>query len=333
MKAGRIAALLLFLLLLTACGREPEGPDIPPEAETERNLEPDAADAEAMARVLSANRILLRDDALYCYDFDGDWAPVLARYTWKDGKLSDFRVLARGCVPEYLCWLDGWLCYIDRGSGALERVPEQGGARERMREGPCRCLTQRDGLLYYCDGEGRFLALNMASGVDTLILSGPCSFAYPLETGILYREADSGRILLRREDGSLLSLAPEGASPPLLLADRLWYSRDGSLVGRSLSGGEDLLYALPEHDGDLELLPTAEGLLLRGIRDQNGPIQWEGPPDGPFRELPPPGYRICDWLGDGLRVDTIYEPDGRIRCYLLRDETGTELSFLAGKIQ
>lgn len=333
MKAGRIAALLLLLLLLAACGREAGEPGGAPKEDADLHLELDLAGAEAMARVLNANRILLRGDALYCYDFDENWTPALARYTWRDGALSRYTVLARGCVPEYLCWLDGWLCYIDRSSGALERVPEQGGTRERMREGPCRCLTERDGLLYYCDGEGRFLALNMASGVDTLLLEGPCSFAYPLEDAVVFREADTGRILLRREDGSLLALTPEGASPPLLLEDRLWYSRNGSLVGRSLSGGEDLVFALPEHDGDPELLPTAEGLLLRAIREEGSPAQWEGPPAGPFRELPAPGYRICDWLGEGLRVDTVYEPDGRIRCYLLRDETGTELSFLAGKIQ
>ena len=121
-------------------------------------------------------------------------------------------------------------------------------------------------------------------------------------------------------------------SPPLVLEDRIWYGFAGSLASRSLSGGEDQVYALPAHTGDPELLPGAEGLLLRGIREESGLVQWQGGVEGPFEDLDR-GYRICDWLGEGLWVDTVYEPDGRIRCYLLRDEAGTELSFLAGKIQ
>ena len=145
-------------------------------------------------------------------------------------------------------------------------------------------------------------------------------------------DVDSGRILYRNESGREFLLSPEGASPPLVLEDRIWYGFAGSLVARSFSGGEDLVYALPEHTGDPELLPVNEGLLLRGICDTNGVLQWEGGFEGPFEDLDR-GYRICDWLGEGLWVDTVYEPDGRIRCYLLRDEAGNELSFLAGIIQ
>ena len=172
----------------------------------------------------------------------------------------------------------------------------------------------------------------MARNFDTLVLEGPCSFLWPMGEGILYREAESGRILYRNENGREFLLSPEGASPPLVLEDRIWYGFAGSLVARSFSGGEDLVYALPEHTGDPELLPVNEGLLLRGICDTNGVLQWEGGAEGPFEDLDR-GYRICDWLGEGLWVDTVYEPDGRIRCYLLRDEAGNELSFLAGKIQ
>ena len=332
LKAKGIILLLAFLLLLSACGQQADGEAGGRSPEGQQSLPLSLSESQAMARLLNANRVLFREDSLFCYDFDSDWTPVLARYTWKDGKLSGFRVLAEGCVPEYLCWLDGWLCYINRESGALERVSDQGGERQLMRQGPCSCLCLRDGLLYYCDETGRYLALDMAHNADTLILEGPCAFAWPMEDGVLYQEAGSGRIWLRRGEGSVRSLSPEGASPPLLLEDRVWYTYAGSLVSRSLSGGEDRVYALPEHVGDLELLPGAEGLCLRGIREADGIVQWEGGIDGPFEDLDR-GYRICDWLGGGLRVDTVYEPDGRIRCYLLQDEAGTELSFLAGKIE
>ena len=326
--------LLLLLLLLTGCSRENAagaGSDAVAGARlSPLSLSPE--ESQAMARVLNANRVLYREDSLYCYDFDRDWKPVLARYTWKDGKLSCFRVLAEGCVPEYLCYVDGWLCYINRDTGAMERVSAEGGERQLMRQGPCSCLTARGGLLYYCDEAGRCLALDMARNFDSLVLEGPCSFVWPVGDAILYQEADTGRILYRNENGREFILSPEAASPPLLLEDRIWYSFAGSLVARSFSGGEDLVYVLPEHTGDLELLPGADGPLLRGIREDTGIVQWSGGPDGPFEDLDR-GYRICDWLGEGLWIDTVYEPDGRIRCYLLRDEAGTELSFLAGKIQ
>ena len=89
---------------------------------------------------------------------------------------------------------------------------------------------------------------------------------------------------------------------------------------------------MPETDGAVELLPESGGLLLRGIRETKGTAQWSGAPHGPFRFLPR-GYRVCDWLGDGLRVDTVYEPDGRILCYELRDGEGRELRFLAGNVE
>ena len=332
MKAAKILPVLLLLLLLAACGRSGTGEQstaAPAEGAAAFPL-PDPEESRAMARVIAANRVLCRGNALFCYDFDEDWLPVLARYTREDGTLRDFTVLARGCVPEYLSWLDGWLYYLDRSSGALERVPEQGGSRQLLREGPCSCLSVWEGQLCFCDGQGRFLALDPADGSETLLLEGPCSFAFPLTGAILFREEDRGRILLRQEDGSESVLSPEGASPPLLLEDRLWYSVGTRLFGQSMTGGEPLVYALPEHDGDPELLPAAQGLLLRGIRDENGPSQWEGPPEGPFVRQPR-GYRICDWLGLGLQVDTVYEPDGRIRCYLLLDEGGNRLSFLAGR--
>ena len=330
----RILPFLLLLLLLAGCGQSgaEESGSLMAGGDWGAALRLTPEESQAMARVLNANRVLYREGSLYCYDFDEDWKPVLARYTWKDGKLSGFRVLAEGCVPEYLCYVDGWLCYINRDTGAMERVSAEGGERQLMRQGPCRCLTARGGLLYYCDEAGRCLALDMARNFDTPVLEGPCDFIWPMGNAILYREADGGRILCRNENGREMILSPEAASPPLLLADRIWYRFAGSLVARSFSGGEDLVYALPEHTGDLELLPGADGPLLRGIREDKGLVQWEGGPDGPFEDLDR-GYRICDWLGDGLWVDTVYEPDGRIRCYLLRDEAGTELSFLAGKIQ
>ncbi len=337
-----LAAALGLILLLCACGQEqsqtpapaehaisePASGAVRPEAGESAPLS--AEESRAMAMVRNANRALLAEGFLYCYDFDADWSPALARYRWQDGKLDEFTVLARGCVPEYLCRAGGWLWYIDRTSGALERVPESGGERQIVRDGPCRWLSQREGLLYYCDGEGRFLSLDPASLTETTLLDGPCAFAYPLEEAILWQDAAGGIFRSSTRGGGTRQLCPEADAPPLLLEDRLWYLSGGLLYSLRPADGELLVYALPETDGDIELLPETGGLLLRGIRDDMGPQQWSGGPEGPFTRQAR-GYQICDWLGDGLRVDTVYEPDGRIRCFLLTQSGGVQISFLAGR--
>ncbi len=340
MKARVILLVLLLALLLAACGRdeaEPAGGELsapPGSGSAVQHLLPSLSleESQAMARFLNANRVLLAEDRLFCYDFDEDWSPVLASYRWEDGALSDYTVLARGCVPEYLCRADGWLYYIERSSGAVERVPEQGGDRQLVRAGPCRWLSLRDGILYFCDQTGRFLSLDPARHQETLLLEGPCGVAWPLDGAILYRsERDGGRLYLHRlADGSDLALSAEAAGSPLLWEDRLWYCGGGALHSLDLDGQDPRVYALPETDGALELLPEEQGLSLRGIRELNSPVQWVGGPEGPFLQQAR-GYQSCDWLGGGLRVDTVYEPDGRIRCYLLQDEKGSHLSFLAGR--
>lgn len=340
MKARWIFLAALLALLLSACGRA-ESPDSPkasspprafilPEGVRLPALE--AEESRAMARFLNANRVLLRGEYLYCYDFDADWTPVLARYRRDGGSLTEFTVLDRDCVPEYLCGGEGRLYYLDRISGELRGLPEGGGERQLLHAGPCDWLCMRDGTLYFCDGEGRYLSLEPESGRETLLLEGPCSYAWPLGDTVLYiSKKDGGRLhLCRPEDGADTALSEGPVSSPLIAEGRLWYCSGGVLFSAEPDGQDPRAYALPETDGAVELLPLAEGLQVRGIRDESGPVQWAGPPEGPFQRQSR-GYRICDWLGGGLRVDTVYNPDGRIRCLLLEDEEGRHLSFLAGR--
>ena len=44
------------------------------------------------------------------------------------------------------------------------------------------------------------------------------------------------------------------------------------------------------------------------------------------------GYRLCDFVGEDCRIDAAYDPDGRLRCFVLVDKTGGELRFFGGKI-
>lgn len=326
-----LIAALLCLLLLCACGQEEEAaPEFQlPEGRHLQALTTE--ESQAMARFLNANRVLLDGNFLYCYDFDNGWRPVLGRYTWDGSGLKDFTVLAEGCVPEYLCRLGDSLYYIERNSGGIERVPLQGGPREPLRQGPCDGLVLRDGLLCFRDGEGRFLSLDPSTGAEESLLPRPCAWAYPLEGAILYLSAEESRLCLYwTEEAEEEALSPGPADTPLILGDCLYYRSGTALHRVGLDGEAPTSFSLPETDGAIELLPEAAGLRLRGIRDESGPVQWEGPPEGPFYRQAR-GYRICDWLGGGLRVDTVYEPDGRIRCFLLTADEGFQLSFLAGK--
>ncbi len=352
MKSGKLllAALLALALLLTAaCGQaasppqteetpaptpspSPEPtPALPalPEAMRLPSLSPE--ESQAMASFLNANRALVWGDRLYCYDFGKDWAPVLARYTWRDGELTDFTVLAEDCVPEYLCRETGWLYFIDRNSGSILRVTEKGGTPQVLRKDPSDWLFFKDGRLYFCDSRGRFLSMEPGMGKETLLFDGPCSFAFPLGETVLYRDAGSGQLRLHRlADGTDLPLSQGPASPALIAEDRLWYHSGEKLCSLRLDGTDERVYPIPANDGAVELLPEAEGLTLRGLRMEDGPLQWYGGPEGPFRTAER-GYRICDWMGEGVRIDTVYEPDGRIRGLVLTDEDGTEIPFLAGE--
>ncbi len=357
MKTGKylLAALLALAMLLTAaCGQsapppqEAEAPASSPEASPEASPEPtplpglpdglrlpslSLEESQAMAGFLNANRALVWGDRLYCYEFGAKWAPVLGLYTWRNGELSEFTVLAEDCIPEYLCRETGWLYYLDRKTGAVMRLTEKGGTPQVLRKDPCDWLCLKDGLLYFVDSRGRFVSMEPGLGREKLLFEGPCSFAFPLGELILYQAAESGQLRLHRTgDGLDLPLSEGAASPALIAEDRLWYHSGATLVSLDLEGRDRKTYEIPANDGAVELLPEKDGLLLRGLREENGPVQWYGPPEGPFQTLAR-GYRICDWMGEGVRIDTVYEQDGRILHFLLRDKKGNEISFAAGKVK
>ena len=334
-RSLRILLILFCLLALCGCaGTAEPAPSAPAPSVLSLRALPDltAEEAERMACFLNANRALIQGSKLYCYDFDDAWAPVLGRYTLRNGRLREYTVLAEGCVPEYLSLEGDTLYYIDRTSGDIESVPAEGGARRRLRFGPCNSLSLRAGRLYFCDDAGRFCSMALDGSGEVVLLDEPCAYAYPLGEAVLYQALnDGGRLHLRwLDDGEdrLLSLLP--AYAPLIADGRLWYSADDGLHSTDLDGLDEIVYPLPASAFPAELLPRKDGLLVRVLTDENGMGQQFGPPEGPFSATGR-GYHLCDWLGDGWQVDTVYEPDGRIRCFLLTSPRGRQTSFIAGR--
>ena len=112
MKTRRIlAAALLCLLLLCACGKEETPAPTPafvlPEGRELAPLTPE--ESRAMARFLNANRVCLVEGRLYCYDFDENWEPVLARcMTGRTAPCATLLCWRRAaCRNTFAIWMAG----------------------------------------------------------------------------------------------------------------------------------------------------------------------------------------------------------------------------------
>ena len=102
-----------------------------------------------------------------------------------------------------------------------------------------------------------------------------------------------------------------------------------------LDGLDAREHALPGLLGAVELFPDGEGYTLRWVADENGPRQYTAELDDGGGELRPAssgsrGYRLCDYVGGGYRVDARYNPDGRVRGFVLCFPDGTEAEYMAG---
>ena len=351
MKRSTVCLLLLSVLLallLGACGRaESAGTEaqIPAPAETSEPASmpeptpqplaiPELSPAESrqMANFMFANRSLVSDQWLYCFSFDEEYRPVLARFHLKGGQPEDFRILAEDCVPEYLCLHDGVLYYINTArGGALERVAVDGGSRETLADGPVDYLQLVDETLRYRRSDGFYCSCELdGSGEETLIFRD-CYYPYSCGGLVLYQDdLDDERLHLRRlSDGKELVLTEGAAYAPLFFDGCLYYTGGDGLVYRldPAEGETPEALELAELTGAAELLPGTHGLQIRGLREvENGLIQWTASETRVLREEER-SYRLCDYLGD-YRVEALYQPDGRILSFLLVTPDGTEHRYL-----
>lgn len=337
-KLSACALLLLLALGLCSCARvevvpaEPEETP-PPEFLWRHSLAPfDEAETARMLRAMGGGRGLVLDGALYCLDYDQAYRPLLARYLLTEEGPAERQVLAEDCLPESLLEAGGWLYYCN--GGALERIAPDGSGREVLRQGESRSLQSRDGLLYFCDGQGRFLELDPETGRERTVLEGPCCYPWLREDALLYQsDGDSSLHVRWLSDGTEDSFPLSPGYAPLGAGNLLYYSTDRSLVCLGLDGLGTRERELPGLRGTVELVPGDGGWVLRWIAEENGLEQFTLIPGG---EKPQPaawqGYRLCDYAGDGWRLDSWYGSDGRLRCFFLTDPQGTETAFLAGRI-
>lgn len=331
---------LCAALLLTGCGRaETPAVEASPEPSAAVTViqEPlqlpavSPAESAAMASFMAANRALVTGDALYTLDFDAALRPVLARYRVTEAGLEDWTVLADDCVPEYLCEKEGALYWLN--AGRLERLTLSDGTRQVLAEGPFGSLQPCQGGFYALDDTGSLLRLDETGAMTERLLVGPCDYTYVLGGYLFYQsEAEGGSLRQRRLcSGEDRRLARGSAYAPVLLGGALYFSGDGVFC-RAEDADEPRSFDLPALRGAAELIPTASGWCARvalvGTIDQ-GLLTLTEPVS--YAPCDYQGYRLCDFAAEGLRVDAVYEADGRLRCFALCRAEG-ELRYFGGRV-
>ena len=294
------------------------------------------ADSAAMSRFMSRNRCLIDGDVLYGLDFDGDLSPVLARYALRDGRPEDFQILCRGCVPEYLALEDGKLYFLN--GGVAQSCDLKSKKCRTLADRPWQSLQVFDGALYYVDAEGRFCRCALDGKTGETLIDGPCDYAWAMPEGVIYQsERDGCCLRLRLWDGTDRRLTAAASYAPLRLGDTVWYAqkdREGSVLACvDLRDGTVRRCDAPEIRGAAELFFAGGEPLLRVFLAEDSRKQLVLSPGG--REgtaCAYSGYRLCDYVGEGLRVDAAYDPDGRLRCFVLVDGDGGELRYFGGQI-
>lgn len=344
MKRSLIPLLLALLALLCACGKA-EPPGVLPEEESppvweEPTPEPlslprlSPAQSRAMADFMGRNRALIAGDRLYTFEFDPEYRPVLGSYRLEDGLLSDFRILAEDCIPEYLALREGRLYYRNGVNESLEAVNTDGKNRKVLLPRPCDYLQVTENELRYRREDGCYCRAALDGSGEQVLIQGDCYYPYSLGSLILYQDNARGErlCLLDTETGVERLLTQGAAWAPLLLGERLYYTEAEGLRSLELSGEGERAYPLPAFSGAAELLPQGERLLIRVLEDGADSLrQWSGSPEAATWTMEEGSYRLRDFCGD-WSVDTLYQADGRVLAFQLLSPEGPVCRYLGGQI-
>jgi len=328
-----ISLLLIMCIILCACGNSgvPAYETVLPAM---RAVEPfDTDSTEKMANVICENRALIHEGRLYTFDFDNEYRPILAVYRLTETGPEDFSVLTRDCAPKSIGIYDQRLYYInsDRGD-AVESINLDGSDRQLIKEGPCAWLQIFDGELYYCDAEWNFCRAGLDGSGETKLI-GQCFYPYIFDGLIIYQSGGDGEKLhaLWLEDGEDYTLTERSAYAPIVIDGKLYYTGQDGFYSFGLNSMEEEQYSLPELYGPVEIYSTSNGYELRGVSNDNGIYQWKTAlGEANTENMSYIGYRICDYLGEGYRVDTHYYTDRRIRNFVLIGPDGTETEYISG---
>ena len=342
----KLCLILLSVLLLTGCAANvqeetasPEDAAVPSGVTAPSVLVPEdysAADTAAMSTYMSANRWLIAGDRMYGLDYGENLRPVLASYRLRKGKPESFRILCEDCVPEYLALNEGFLYFIHAGS--LQRLNIKSLERETLLDGPVGSLQIFDGSLYYTDGERRYCRADLEAQNREVLIDGPCDYAWAMPEGILFQSESEGACLrMRLWNGAERRLTAAASFAPLRLGQTVWYTQQdsiGSALGSiDLNDGTVTRWETPSLRGAAELIPVDGAWTLRVCLDGGSwKQQLLRPGESEGEACSYSGYRLCDWVGEALRIDAAYDPDGRLRCFVLVDEAGGELRFFGGQI-
>ena len=348
MRKRSIALLLCaaLLLALAGCGsprpqtraevREPEqsalptggeepapGAELPPAPRSAEASFPllarpfSDAESEAMANHNARRCALLVVNYYYCRCLYSDGSDALVRYEIVDNNLRHRTVLTPDCPADYLCESEGRLYYLN-ADGLPESVGTDGGGRRVELDAPCRSLQLRDGALYCLLADGTLFALR--GGEKEALLAG-CAWAFASEQGVFYTAASDGRAhLFDPETRTDVTLTAEAALCPTLIGTTLFYAADEAdgrhLRALELSDGTQRRMA-QAFRGEIEFLRGWDGgwqLRLSGLGGASGQqtlalaAAFDGAPDA--QSVPGGFFRLCRGLGDGLRTDELFSPDG-----------------------
>ena len=341
----------MILLLFTICGCSDSGPvpeETPePEVTTLEGYERiltnfDNAQSASMSSFMGGNRALISEGRLWCFEYDGDYAPVLARYELTEEGLSGFTVLAENCVPKYISILDNRLYYInDNGSAAIESIGADGGDRRVLLDEPCGFLQLWDGGLYFCDASGRFCRAELDGSGKTVLIDDICCYTYCFGGWVLYQSGNDGESLHLAclADGKDIKLTYTVSYAPVIIENTLYYTQrtdDGNRIASlELDSGFAQVYEAPLIKGAAEFVFEAgQGWTVRAVPADERLAQSSVPlsklGSGTWSQAGYSGYRLCDWSGD-WQVDAFYENGGRLRSFVLVDGDGGETEYIAGR--
>ena len=297
-----------------------------------------AEDSGIMQNVMSANRALIAGDSLYTLELDAEHEPVLASYKLEDGRLSDYKVLVKGCAPKWLTEHEGSIYYINelRG-GRIERLELESRTLKGLTDYPCSYLQIKDSRLYFCDQAGAFCSAAPDGSDKRVIIGKPCCYAYQLDEAVIFQSESEGEILKLHYsmDGKAkeIALTAGTAYAPVIIGERLYCTMDGQIYSMGLDGLDPDTLETPWINGAAEYYREGEIWYARAITEDYGITQWRCPIEGgTAEENSYMGYLYCDFTDGKRRIDADYFSDGRLRAFLLTGTGAGRSEYLYGEV-